>query len=68
LEERKERKHSSNPHSKNEGNNSAVHAQPQQVDETYANGSRYVGTKVDGKREGLGTYYYNNGGYFTHNI
>ncbi len=30
---------------------------------TYANGDRYVGETVNGKREGYGLYYYTNGNY-----
>ncbi len=30
----------------------------------YANGDKYVGETVDGKREGYGLYYYTNGNYY----
>ncbi|CAD8176064.1 unnamed protein product [Paramecium octaurelia] len=37
------------------------------VNETYPNGQRYVGEKINGKKEGRGRLYYKEGGYYDGN-
>ncbi|CAD8063171.1 unnamed protein product [Paramecium primaurelia] len=34
------------------------------INETYSNGQRYVGEKINGKKEGRGRLYYKEGGYY----